>query len=78
MAYNFSIAPVFHIMIAEMLPDIGISLLEFANQIDGLVVSFLFPILSSPNLLGMAGVFYIFGGILLAGKIFIHFGLPET
>ena len=76
--YSTSAGPLFFIMAAEILPDIGLGLVLLSNWIEVLIVGFFFPILADPKVLGPGGTFLIFTVVLFIGIIFIIIFVPET
>lgn len=43
--YGLSLTPVYYIYVAEILPDLGVSLVVFSGWIENLVVGLIFPII---------------------------------
>jgi hypothetical protein len=76
--HGASTGPLFFIMAAEILPDIGLGLVLLSNWIEVLIVGFFFPMVSDPKLLGPGGTFLIFAVVLFIGVIFISVFVPET
>lgn len=78
--YAMSLAPVMWVVISEIFPNAvrgaAIATATFALWAACFILTYTFPILN--DALGAAGTFWIYGGICLAGYIFIFKMVPET
>ena len=78
--YAMTLAPVMWIVISEIFPNkirgVAMSVATFALWAACSVLTFTFPLLNSG--LGAAGTFWLYGGICLAGGIFVITSVPET
>ncbi len=73
-----SLGPLTFMVIAEILPDIGISIAVLVLWLGALIVGFFFPIVSDPSVIGPGGTFLIFTFFAFFGAIFIAKFTPET
>jgi sugar porter (SP) family MFS transporter len=78
--YAMSLAPVTWVLIAEMFPNrnrgLAVSIAVSVLWAACFVLTFTFPILSRQ--LGVAGTFWLYGAICLAGFLFVLLRVPET
>jgi sugar porter (SP) family MFS transporter len=78
--YALSLAPVTWVLISEIFPNrvraIGVSISVSALWIASFILTFTFPILN--RTLGSSGTFWTYGGICIAGFLFILARVPET
>jgi len=78
--YAMSLAPVVWVLIAEMFPNrirgSAVSVAVSALWIACFILTFTFPPLN--RWIGAAGTFWLYGGICLAGSVFVHVYIPET
>ncbi len=78
--YAMSLAPVVWVVLSEIFPvrvrGLAMSLATFALWAASFVLTYTFPFINDG--LGAAGVFWIYGGVCLAGFLFIRARLPET
>jgi sugar porter (SP) family MFS transporter len=78
--YAMSLAPVTWVLISEIFPNrvraSAVSVSVAALWLASFILTFTFPFLNAA--LGTAGTFLIYGGICLAGGIFVIFKVPET
>jgi MFS transporter, SP family, xylose:H+ symportor len=78
--YALSLAPVTWVLISEIFPNrirgLGVSISVSALWLASFLLTFTFPILN--HWLGMAGTFWIYGGICMAGFLFVLARVPET
>lgn len=78
--YAMSLAPVTWVLIAEIFPNrvrgAAISVAVSALWIACFILTFMFPILKEK--IGMAGTFWLYSGICLAGFVFVYKRVPET
>jgi SP family xylose:H+ symportor-like MFS transporter len=78
--YAMSLGPVTWVLIAEIFPNSirgpAVSIAVSALWIACFILTFTFPILTQR--LETAGTFWLYGGICLAGLIFIRLRVPET
>ena len=79
-AYAMSLAPVVWVVISEIFPNrirgAAMAVAVSSLWIACFMLTFSFPVLN--KLLGSAGTFWLYGGICVAGFIFVFFKLPET
>ncbi|MCX6631513.1 MAG: MFS transporter [Candidatus Solibacter sp.] len=78
--YAMSLAPVTWVLIAEIFPNrirgTAVSVAVSALWIACFILTFTFPPLN--RALGAAGTFWVYGGICLAGFVFLFLRVPET
>jgi sugar porter (SP) family MFS transporter len=78
--YAMSLAPVVWVVISEIFPNrirgAAMAVAVSSLWIACFMLTFSFPVLN--KLLGSAGTFWLYGGICVAGFIFVFFKLPET
>jgi MFS transporter, SP family, xylose:H+ symportor len=78
--YAMSLAPVTWVLISEMFPNqvraSAVSLSVAALWVASFVLTYTFPFLNAA--LGTSGTFLIYGGICLAGGLFVISQVPET
>ena len=78
--YALSLAPVTWVLISEIFPNrirgLGVSISVSALWLASFLLTFTFPILN--GWLGMAGTFWIYGAICMAGFLFVLARVPET
>jgi sugar porter (SP) family MFS transporter len=78
--YAMSLAPVVWVVIAEIFPNrirgAAMAVAVSALWIACFLLTYSFPILN--QLLGAAGIFWLYAAICVAGFFFIQFKLPET
>lgn len=78
--YAMSLAPVIWVLIAEIFPNrirgVAVSIAVSALWIACFALTFTFPVLN--RALGAAGTFWVYGGICLAGLVFVLRLVPET
>jgi MFS transporter, SP family, xylose:H+ symportor len=78
--YALSLAPVTWVLISEIFPNrirgLGVSISVSALWLASFLLTFTFPILN--HWLGMAGTFWIYGAICMAGFLFVLARVPET
>jgi SP family xylose:H+ symportor-like MFS transporter len=78
--YAMSLAPVTWVLISEIFPNrvraSAVSVSVAALWLASFILTFTFPFLNAA--LGTAGTFLIYGGICLAGGLFVIFKVPET
>jgi MFS transporter, SP family, xylose:H+ symportor len=78
--YALSLAPVTWVLISEIFPNrirgLGVSIAVSALWLASFLLTFTFPILN--HWLGMAGTFWIYGAICVAGFLFVLARVPET
>ena len=78
--YSFSLAPLTWVLIAEIFPNrirgAAMSVAVSALWIACFILTYSFPLLNAS--LGAAGTFWLYGGIVAAGFLFILFSVPET
>jgi MFS transporter, SP family, xylose:H+ symportor len=78
--YALSLAPVTWVLISEIFPNrirgLGVSISVSALWLASFLLTFTFPILN--HRLGMAGTFWIYGAICMAGFLFVLARVPET
>jgi sugar porter (SP) family MFS transporter len=79
-AYAMSLAPVTWVVISEIFPNrirgAAVAVAVSALWIACFALTYTFPVLNKK--LGPAGTFWLYGGICVAGAIYILRGLPET
>ncbi|XP_019873536.2 facilitated trehalose transporter Tret1-like [Aethina tumida] len=67
-------------IISELLPQNvksqGAGVMSLLSNLSGFVVTFLFPIMQDS--MGLAGLFWFYGGVILVTGIYFYFKLPET
>jgi SP family xylose:H+ symportor-like MFS transporter len=78
--YALSLAPVTWVLISEIFPNrirgLGVSISVSALWLASFLLTFTFPVLN--HWLGMAGTFWIYGAICMAGFLFVLARVPET
>ncbi len=78
--YALSLAPVTWVLISEIFPNrirgLGVSISVSALWLASFLLTFTFPILN--HWLGMAGTFWIYGAICMAGFLFVLARVRET
>jgi len=78
--YALTLAPITWVLIAEIFPNRvrahGVSAAVSALWIASFLLTYTFPILNAH--LGTSGIFMVYGGICLAGFVFVAFFVPET
>ncbi|WP_321334682.1 sugar porter family MFS transporter [uncultured Bacteroides sp.] len=78
--YAMTLATVMWVIISEIFPNrirgLAMSVCTFVLWTACFILTYTFPILNSH--LGVAGTFWLYGLICLAGGIFVVFNLPET
>ena len=78
--YAMTLAPLTWVLIAEIFPNrlrsLGVSAAVSALWISSFALTYSFPFLNRS--LGSAGSFFTYGGICLAGAVFVFFLVPET
>ena len=78
--YSMSLAPVVWVVISEIFPNrirgAAMSVAVMALWVACFVLTYTFPYLNKA--LGAAGTFWVYGGICIAGFIFVLTSLPET
>ena len=78
--YAMTLAPVMWIVVSEIFPNkirgVAMSVATFALWLACSILTYTFPLLNSG--LGAAGTFWLYGGICLAGGLFVVFCVPET
>jgi SP family xylose:H+ symportor-like MFS transporter len=78
--YALSLAPVTWVLISEVFPNrvrsVGVSISVSALWTASFLLTFTFPILI--RTLGPARTFWTYGGICIAGLIFVYLYVPET
>ena len=78
--YAMTLAPLTWVLISEIFPNrlrsLGVSAAVSALWISSFVLTYSFPFID--RTLGDAGTFFTYGGICLAGAIFVFFWVPET
>ena len=78
--YAMSLAPVTWVLIAEIFPNrvraSAVSVSVAALWVASFILTYTFPFLNST--LGTAGTFLLYGGICLAGGLFVILKVPET
>lgn len=78
--YAMSLAPIVWVVLSEIFPvrirGMAMALSTFFLWVASFVLTYTFPILN--DAIGAAGIFWIYGGICLAGFLFIWKQLPET
>ena len=78
--YAMTLAPIMWVMISEIFPNrirgIAMSVATFALWAAAFIITYTFPILN--EILGSAGVFWLYSAICFAGFIFILRKVPET
>ena len=78
--YAMSLAPVVWVVLSEILPvrirGMAMALSTFFLWVASFLLTYTFPILNEA--VGAAGIFWLYGGICLAGFLFIRAKLPET
>jgi SP family xylose:H+ symportor-like MFS transporter len=78
--YAMTLAPLTWVLIAEIFPNrlrsLGVSAAVSALWISSFSLTYSFPFMN--RWLGSAGSFFTYGGICLAGAIFVFFFVPET
>jgi MFS transporter, SP family, xylose:H+ symportor len=78
--YALSLAPVTWVLISEIFPNrirgLGVSISVSALWLASFLLTFTFPILN--HWLRMAGTFWIYGAICMAGFFFVLARVPET
>ena len=78
--YAMTLAPVMWVVVSEIFPNkirgVAMSVATFALWAACSVLTYTFPLLNSG--LGAAGTFWLYGGICLAGGLFVMFCVPET
>ena len=78
--YAMSLAPIVWVVLSEIFPvrirGIAMALSTFFLWVASFLLTYTFPILNEA--IGAAGIFWIYGGICLAGFLFIWKQLPET
>ena len=79
-AYAMSLAPVVWVVISEIFPNrirgAAMAVAVSSLWIACFLLTFSFPVLN--KVFGSAGIFWLYGGICVAGFLFIKFKLPET
>lgn len=78
--YAMSLAPVVWVILSEIFPvkirGMAVALSTFFLWVACFLLTYTFPILN--DLIGAAGIFWLYGAICLAGFLFIRSNLPET
>ena len=78
--YAMSLAPVIWVVLSEIFPNkirgAAMAVATFFLWVACFLLTYTFPILN--EWIGGAGTFWIYGGICLAGFLFIRAQLPET
>ena len=78
--YAMSLAPVVWVVLSEIFPvrirGMAMALSTFFLWVASFLLTYTFPILNEA--VGAAGIFWLYGGICLAGFLFIRAKLPET
>ena len=78
--YAMTLAPIMWVMLSEIFPNrirgIAMSVATFALWAAAFIITYTFPILN--EILGSAGVFWLYSAICFAGFIFILRKVPET
>ena len=78
--YAMSLAPIVWVVLSEIFPvrirGMAMALSTFFLWVASFLLTYTFPILNEA--IGAAGIFWIYGGICLAGFLFIRSQLPET
>ncbi|MBP6936882.1 sugar porter family MFS transporter [Bacteroides sp.] len=78
--YAMSLAPVVWVVLSEIFPvkvrGMAIALSTFFLWVACFILTYTFPLLNEA--IGAAGIFWIYGGVCLAGFLFIRAYLPET
>lgn len=78
--YAMTLAPITWVVLSEIFPNrvrgLAMSLATLFLWIASFVLTFTFPILNSS--LGAYGTFWLYGGICVAGYLFVRARLPET
>lgn len=77
---SFGLMPLVWPIITEILPQNvkshGTGVLNLLSNVSSFIVNFLFPIMQDS--MGLAGIFWFYGGIISVTGIFFYFKLPET
>lgn len=78
--YAMSLAPVVWVVLSEIFPvrvrGMAMALSTFFLWVGCFVLTYTFPLLNES--IGAEGTFWVYGGICLAGFLFIYKNLPET
>ena len=78
--YAMSLAPIVWVVLSEIFPvrirGMAMALSTFFLWVASFLLTYTFPILNEA--VGAAGIFWLYGGICLAGFLFIRAKLPET
>ena len=78
--YAMSLAPVVWVVLSEIFPvkirGMAMALSTFFLWVACFLLTYPFPIFNDWG--GAAGIFWLYGGICLAGFLFIRSNLPET
>lgn len=78
--YAMSLAPVVWVVLSEIFPvkirGMAMALSTFFLWVACFLLTYTFPIFN--DWVGAAGIFWLYGGICLAGFLFIRSNLPET
>jgi MFS transporter, SP family, xylose:H+ symportor len=78
--YAMSLAPVTWVLITELFPNsvraTAVSISVAALWVSSFALTYSFPFLSKS--FGTSGTFLLYGGICLAGLVFVFFCVPET
>jgi len=78
--YAMTLAPLTWVLISEIFPNrlrsLGVSAAVSALWISSFALTYSFPFID--RTLGNAGTFFTYGGICLAGAVFVFFWVPET
>ena len=78
--YAMTLAPVMWVIISEIFPNrirgLAMSVCTFALWTACFILTYTFPMLNAG--LGSAGTFWLYGGICLAGGLFVWTNLTET
>ncbi len=78
--YAMSLAPVTWVILSEIFPNrirgLALSMATLSLWIASTLLVFTFPVLNHG--IGTSGTFWLYGGICIAGFVFIFFKLPET
>ncbi len=78
--YAMTLAPVMWVVVSEIFPNkirgVAMSVATFSLWAACTILTYTFPLLNSG--LGAAGTFWLYGGICVAGGIFVLFCVPET
>lgn len=78
--YAMSLAPVVWVVLSEIFPvkirGMAMALSTFFLWVACFILTYTFPLLNEA--IGAAGIFWIYGGVCLAGLLFIRAYLPET